>query len=222
MGCDIHPVIEVLGDDGWEAVQSTKFQDYENMPDPLSTLDNRNYHRFSVLADVRNHYREHKVVPLFADRGLPSDPSKVSQDYFEDDGDIHSLTYFTLRDLMDTDWNSDAADQFEVRIFGDTYQYYLEHKRLPEAWEESWGGERTYVEEAEMQLLLISGNGLPTAGPCQYKGQGHLTVKSGPMVAVSPPISYYQIDPWLKDGLIPALQKMGEPDKVRVVIGFDN
>lgn len=222
MGCDIHPVIEVLGDDGWDAVQATNFQDYENRPHPLSTLDNRNYHRFSILADVRNHYREHAVIPLFADRGLPSDPSKTAQDYFEDDGDIHSITHFTLRELMDTDWDSDAADQFEVRVFGDTYQYYLEHKRLPDDWVDAWGGDRTFVGEGEMQLLLISGNGLPTYGPCKFKGQGALTVKSGPTVAVSCPFTYHQIDPWLKDGLIPALQEMGAPDKVRVVIGFDN
>ena len=224
MGCDIHPVIEVLGDDGWKAVQSESFQDYKETPFPLNTLGNRNYHRFSVMADVRNHYREHAVVPLFADRGLPDDAGEHVRIHLETEwgGDIHSLTYFTLRELIDTDWNAVAAEQFEVRVFGDTYQYYLEHKRLPDDWTEPWGGDRTYVGENEMQLLLISGNGLPTTGPCKFKGREDLVVRNGPMVGLVCPVSYYQVDSWLKDGLIPALQEIGEPDKVRVVIGFDN
>jgi hypothetical protein len=222
MGCDIHPVIEVYEDGDWTAVQSERFQDYEDRPFPISVLGGRNYHRFSLLADVRNHYLEHKVAALFPQRGLPADCSEQSSDELREDGDIHSITYFTLRELIDVDWDSDATSTFQVGIFGDTYQYYLEHKRLPPDWEEDWGGERRNVEAGEMQLLLISGNGLPTTAPGEQPYLKGRLVKSGPVVTVSCPISYRQIDPWLKNDLIPALQEMGDPDKVRVVIGFDN
>jgi len=154
---------------------------------------------------------------------MPDSPSESSSEYFEEeDGDIHSLTYFTLRELIDTKWDSDATLAFQVSIFGDTYQYYLEHKRLPPDWEENWGGDRTFVEESEMQLLLIGGNGLPTTAPCALPHWKGAIVKSGPVVTVSCPITYHQLDPWLKDGLIPALLEMGTPENVRIVIGFDN
>ena len=224
MGCDIHPVIEIYEDGEWEVAQSEDLQSYEDRPDPLGTLGGRNYHRFSLLADVRNHYAEHKVTALFPSRGLPSDPSKGAKHHLEEawGGDIHSVTYFTLEELIAVDWDSDASKNFEVKIFGDIYQHYLEYKRLPTNWKEDYFGDRTFVEESEMQLLLIGGNGLPTFAPSNYPHLNGKLVKSGPVVSVSCPISYYQIDPWLHDGLIPALQEMGDPDKVRVVIGFDN
>ena len=222
MGCDAHPIIEVLKDGIWTAAQSERFQDYDECPSPCRVLGQRNYHRFSILADVRNHYREHRVDPLFADRGLPVDASDQVRDELADDGDIHSVTYFTLRELMDTDWNADATQFFEVHAFGDAYQYFLEHQRLPKDWTDDWGGQRDFVSEGEMALLLMSGNGMPTWGPSTHEGWEDKVVKSGPVVTIKTPITYYQIDPVLRDTVIPELQKLGEPDRVRVVIGFDN
>lgn len=222
MGCDAHPVIEVLENGIWTGVQSERFQDYGSCPEPCNTLGHRSYNRFSILADVRNHYREHRVEPLFADRGLPDDASDQSRNELADDGDIHSVTYFTLRELMDTDWDADAAEDFEVQVFGDAYQYFLEHKRLPADWSDDWGGKREYITGGEMTLLLMGGGGLPSWGPSTQKGWEGKIVKNGPVVAITTPISYYQIDPVIKDAIIPGLQALGDPDRVRVVIGFDN
>lgn len=223
MGCDAHPIIEVLKDGIWDVAQSEHLQDYEDCPSPCNILGNRNYHRFSILADVRNHYREHRVEPLFADRGLPDDRSEQAEKEFGGWGsDIHSLTYFTLQELIDTDWNADAAASFEVQVFGDDFLHWKEHGRLPKDWKDEWGGRREYVDEGEMTLLLLSGNGMPVWGPSTHKGWEDKVVKNGPIVTIKTPITYYQIDPVLRDTVIPELRKLGEPDKVRVVIGFDN
>ena len=222
MGCDAHPVIETLGADGvWTAVQSEAFQDYDNCPQPCRYLGGRNYRRFSILYGVRN-YGKHPITPLFADRGMPVDASVQAQEELEVkwSGDIHSLTYFTLEELMKVDWDSPAGTMFEVTVFGDAYQYVLEHKRLPDDWVDDWGGDRNFVSEAEMQLLLVAGAGMPTAGSSALKEH-----KSGPVVDVLVAMSYYQIDPTIKDRLIPELTVLGagiSPDRVRIVVGFDN
>lgn len=228
MGCDAHPIIEVFNhDEGiWIAAQSEAFQDYDNCPQPVKYLGGRSYTRFSILADVRNHYKESQVEPLFADRGLPEDASDQARQELEVkwSGDIHSTTYFTLKELMDVDWDSVACPLWHVEVFADDYQYYLEHKKLPPGWSDDWGGDRKRVTEPEMQLMLIGGTGMPTTGPSPYKGErwkGKI-VKHGPVVEVAVPGTYHQMCPDLKDYLIPELQKFGEPEDVRVVMGFDN
>ncbi len=63
----------------------------------------RNYFLFSVLADVRNGYN---ITPLSDPRGIPNDccyPIKFISEYWNGDG--HSHSYFTLKELMDIDWS---------------------------------------------------------------------------------------------------------------------
>lgn len=228
MGCDAHPVIEVYDEEKgiWVANQSERFQDYEDTPQPVKYLGSRSYVKFSILADVRNHYEESQVDPLFPQRGLPDDASDHSVQLLNVDwaGDIHSVTHFTLKELLEVDWDDVACLKWHVQVFGDTYQYVMEHGELPKDWEESWGGERKHVNEAEMQLMLVGGAGHPTEGPTKLTSpywRGRI-VKHGPVVEVVVPGTYRQMCPSLTTILIPELQKLGKPEHVRVVMGFDN
>lgn len=93
MGCDIHGVLEVRrsylssgADSLWEGVVK------------LDALLSRDYDRFAYLFGVR-HYPDDQdlpgtVVGAFADRGLPHDPSDMTErEYAEWEPDAHSETY---------------------------------------------------------------------------------------------------------------------------------
>jgi hypothetical protein len=228
MGCDAHPIIEVFDEDQgiWVAKQSERFQDYGDCPEPVKYLGGRSYNRFAILADVRNNYREGVVTPLFPGRGMPEDASKDTREELDVTwaGDIHSLTYFTLAELMAVDWDKAGCDTWHVEVFGNDYQYFLEHGKLPPDWRDEWGGERKKVSEAEMQLMLIGGVAASTIGPSSNTGKhwAGKTFKHGPVVEIVVQGTYYQLCDSLKDFLIPELQKFGKPEHVRVVMGFDN
>jgi hypothetical protein len=229
MGCDAHPIVEVYDENQgiWVAKQSERFQDYNDCPEPVRYLGGRSYTRFAILGDVRNSYREGVVIPLFPGRGMPEDASKDTKEELDVAwaGDIHSLTYFTLAELMAVDWDKVGCDAWHVEVFGDDYQYFLEHGKLPPEWKETWGGDRKKVSEAEMQLMLIGGVGAATTGPPSNPRKSCAwgkTVKHGPVVEIVVKGTYYQLCDSLKDFLIPELQKFGKPEHVRVVMGFDN
>lgn len=88
---------EVDPDDGdWEVVE--KFGD-------------RNYYLFSILADVRNSGDEEVIDDP---RGIPQDASfgyLYKCDRWA--GDAHSHSYFTLRELLDVDWDKYDEEYLE-------------------------------------------------------------------------------------------------------------
>ncbi len=74
---------------------------------PVEKYDGRNYYLFSVLADVRNSY----VDPISYPKGIPDDASygyKYMCDVWE--GDSHSHSYFTLKELLEVDWDKYEKD----------------------------------------------------------------------------------------------------------------
>lgn len=74
---------------------------YFSVNNPI--YDDRNYYVFAVLAGVRNSYQ---VSPLFPDRGVPEDISYPVKCVFDSwEGDSHSETFFTLKELLDVDWS---------------------------------------------------------------------------------------------------------------------
>jgi hypothetical protein len=62
--------------------------------------DGRNYHLFSILADVRGDHS-----PIAEPRGIPQDAS-TGYKYMCDqwDGDAHSHSYYTLTELLNVNW----------------------------------------------------------------------------------------------------------------------
>jgi hypothetical protein len=72
----------------------------------------RNYFLFAILANVRNGYR---IEPLCDPRGIPEDscyPIKYIVNEWKGDG--HSLSYFTLKELLDVDWSKYCVKLPEV------------------------------------------------------------------------------------------------------------
>ena len=222
MGCDAHPIIERLEDDGtWVGVDYKYDHEHADRPEPMEGLSQRDYNLFSILADVRN---GGEVTPLFPHREWPENRSERCRNEMDDDVDLHSHTFFTVRELVEVDWDSDASTGVECLLFGDDYQAFKDLGRMPPGWSQ-WDRPRNYtlgrnrdiVTEAEMTLLLVSGEGLPT----KCKANRHVTW-SGPMVRVMSPMSYRQFVPDFVKTTLPALVALGDPDKHRVLIAYDN
>lgn len=245
MGCDSHPCIEVKNSDGQWELQDDKsswydIADRENLsyeerearkPSYLRVLGSRNYLMFACLADVRNggHGPERFVTPLFGYRGVPDDVSKATMEAIPKDGDYHSHTFFTLEELLNTDWDAVAGDQFERLIYAPYYVAWKEQKIVPDDAPEHM---ETFTDEfnrevshEEMLMLLLSNSPdellKRVPGPFGKKGEKNKTVQSGPHVRVQVPRSYRQCISRFID-TIEDMKKLGDPDKVRVVIAFDN
>lgn len=131
MGCDIHSVFELLGDDGvWRAIYVENLTEddaqrlqwriddakFEGRPPPTGiTLEwnDRSYNVFSILANVRNGRGFAGVKtgegfePIAAGRGFPADASPEALEMSESYGvDGHSHTWVSLAEILDTEWQS--------------------------------------------------------------------------------------------------------------------
>ena len=95
MGCDIHAYVEVFDGHNWN---------YED-----ECFDFRNYGIFGFLADVRNYS---DIPPLSTPRGIPSFPSReVSIKIADWDGDGHSHSWLSLKELLDFDYSKIVEDR---------------------------------------------------------------------------------------------------------------
>lgn len=111
MGCDIHMRVEVKrsinNETKWVDACYYKKNQYYNGQDKcekeyekvqLGTSERRNYHLFSILADVRN---SGGIKPISQPKGIPSNACKETlEDYKEWGCDAHTLNWFTLKRLM--------------------------------------------------------------------------------------------------------------------------
>ena len=117
MGCDIHCYAEKRGEDGkWHFIGDTQRDEPEDEDDTGHIsgglfYSGRNYHLFSILADVRNGRGFAGVktgegyVPIAEPRGIPEDASETYREIVEQwDCDGHSHSHHTLRQLLDYDW----------------------------------------------------------------------------------------------------------------------
>ena len=86
MGCDIHPHLEVKVDGTW-------------LPSLIELESSRHYAWFEFLVGVR---ARHGWTPHHTSRGLPLDVSSVVRKDFEAwEGDAHTPSYITKRELAD-------------------------------------------------------------------------------------------------------------------------
>lgn len=98
MGCDIHYVIEVKDKerDRWVGIFSTDeplfgYIPWDQRTAPQWMFKDRDYEFFGRLAGVRREGPD----PL----GLPDDISDLARMHFPEDGDLHSHSYGTLREV---------------------------------------------------------------------------------------------------------------------------
>lgn len=246
MGCDSHPYLEIKGRNGrwglhddygrYYKLRGAAYKDLEDLrPNYLNVLGRRNYRLFAVLADVRNGGwgQEKYITPLFAQRSLPKDVSKAVLKKIPTGGDYHSHTWFTARELLDVDWDAVAGTSFEVVVYAADYMAWKETGLAPHGcpdYPENMDDLTREVSHEEMVMLLMSNTAefLTQMLPCMFErgaGKGRkkkpTLVRSGPFVRVETPRTYRQVVPDLIASL-PDLEKLGDPDKVRIVIAFDN
>lgn len=107
MGCDIHAYVEFKGPyaDGhepWE-LANRPIKDKYGVSDYYA-YSGRNYALFAILANIRNYSKSFN--PISPPKGLPINRSDTVRRISEEwrlDG--HSHSYFTLRELLEYDWD---------------------------------------------------------------------------------------------------------------------
>lgn len=129
MGCDIHSFAEVKTNGKWLRLEEPKFENYgdEKRTEPFGW---RSYSIFGFLADVRNYSH---CKPISKPKGLPQDSEYLNtkldepQNYsyygydngtaytnkgeIECDADYHSLSWLSLKELLDFDYEQTFWDR---------------------------------------------------------------------------------------------------------------
>ena len=192
MGCDIHLLVEVKKDGIWESADewNTDDKEYIHVDYDNQLYKDRDYTLFALLADVKNY---HNIKPICQPKGYPSNVSDQVFDfinYWNDDG--HSHTYFTLKELIEIDWNNTIKeagymDNGQWKAFNQSMKTLNPDYDLRYPYSQGIGPElrRTQTwREWEVPLKTEAGN-------------------------------FYDV-------VIPKLTEMGEPENVRIVLFFDN
>lgn len=192
--------------DKWEKIGpvfgSTYSSDKGKLVDEPYT--GRNYELFAFLANVRNRF---DIVPLSEPRGWPKDLSealeKELKEYWDSDG--HSASWFTLRELLEADWDR------KIRVGGvvpaDVYEYLTQLKEVPKIYSQGISGPNILtVSEEEWEKLQWSEKINGTRWHIYMYWEVSLKEQCDLFVT----------------NTIPALQKQGNPDEIRIVFNFDN
>jgi hypothetical protein len=120
--------------------------------------DNRNYDVFAILADVRNGHGFAGVETgegfnsISSGRGVPDDVSEDVEEKLGYDSHYHSVTYVTLRELVDYDWNQTTThygvvSESEFRVW--------QEKGKPSSWSGGVsGGMVVHLTNEEMDALI--------------------------------------------------------------------
>lgn len=118
MGADIHVYIEqkVITEDNqskkeWISLDEWEYDlsaDVKIVPLRKSYWVERNYLLFAILANVRNDYN---IQPISQPKGLPEDVSpEVKNQSDEENGDAHTRSWLTLKELLEYDWQQEFED----------------------------------------------------------------------------------------------------------------
>ena len=214
MGCDIHMFVEVKKDGQWDKVGDVFKNSYYrpaeeeseyNRPLTDEPYQGRNYTLFATLADVRN--SGEGISPIDDPRDLPEDVSvgvKSESDSWNGDG--HSHSWFTVKELQDYKW--DTPSKMYGIVSMNEYKEFVANGR-PTGWCGGVGGRSVrHISNKEMEQLI----------------DGSTPVDSK--------LSYYTEIKWevpcddycttfVKE-TIPLLAELGDPEDVRIVFWFDN
>jgi|SRR5690554_4435721 len=177
----------------------------------------RNYNLFAILADVRNGIGFAGIKtgegfnPISKPRGVPKDASDYylqEVDYW--DGDGHSHSYHTLKQLKEYDWNQETV-QYGV-IPENYYKELKESGENPEMWSGEVSGRNIKVISSDEMDRILEGT-LPREEGIEY----YVQMKWG--------IKYHETCGSFYDQTIPALEELSEDgvgEDVRIVFFFDN
>lgn len=135
MGVDIHSFVEIKKEGKWELFDEDVFPDYgdKKIDSPFNW---RSYSLFGFLADVRNYSN---CKPISENKGLPDDSeylnsesddnygygsqkgNRTIKDNIREDGNYHSFSWLTLKELIDFDYDSTFEDLRYTKQEGNCY-----------------------------------------------------------------------------------------------------
>lgn len=240
MGTDIHLQVERQNDNGvWERVLPPRCMDawhrehlIENPNDAWTIraakynwYNDRNYSLFGMLADVRNGrgfagaLLGDGFIPISEPRGLPDDLSaELDQKNFDHDDECafwlgdHSWSWLTVKELLDYNWNQTTKECCLV-----PYSYFLKWRKSapaepdPKECDEPFGfaADISGKDIVKCDMADLDSNLL-------YRGvkPTHVRVWWNNTYADCAGNFYTEV--------LPELTKLGAPDRVRIVFGFDS
>lgn len=233
MGTDIHMYVEVRKDGQWESADKWEESKYSegrmtiNWGDHL--YDDRNYHLFAILADVRNGQgvagldTGDRFNPISPPKGLPIDVTGlVSKDIWD-----HTFSWLTFTELMEYDWTQVNTLRGIVHM-KEYYQWNLWYRKQgygPDNYCAGISGPGIQIieeEEADKILEAIRED---------YKHREDIinTIKElydRTYVKTAWTVTYAQAvgGSWWIKAFAPLMKLANEygPDNVRIVFGFDS
>jgi len=240
MGCDIHSVFEVKGDDGvWRAiyVEDPTEDDLKRLrwrtedalesgvePPKGVTLEyhDRNYNVFAILANVRNGYGFAGVStgmgfePIAPNRGLPDDASPEILARSESYGvDGHSHTWATLAEILDTNWQKKVTTLFGIV----STEEYLAWRKANEGLENPVGPDSYCGGVLWGRDIHVIDD---TAAEQMLAADGEIPKKVS-HVRVRWAVTYAESAKWFLEFIYAKVVPLGyDPEGVRMVMFYDN
>lgn len=235
MGCDIHFFVEVKKDGKWGSADHWEVDtDYDppafKVPYVKRFYDGRNYNLFSILADVRNGRGFAGVktgdgfVPIAAPKGIPEDVSeRVAAEAEAWDGDGHSHSWLTLREIFEYDWTQVT----KLRGFVNALEFraWFHHRRErgegPESYCGGVGGHSVEVVSYDEMVTRIKA--------IEDREKNSTAINEA--IKKEMPYAYANVEweePYWRCArgfwgeTIPRLIRLGDLDSVRIVFWFDN
>lgn len=200
-------IMEKYGDDPRLDMRGPWDDDYD--------LRGRNYNWFAILADVRNGSgfagcdTGDKFTPIAMPRGLPDDASpeiKRESDQWGVDG--HSHSWFTLREILDYDWDSGAIQRGYVDA--SEFKKYIENGKPSSWWGDVRGGNVVRITNNQMKDVIMGVYGNLNPDDTHYT-----QIEWGEPCRDAVGSQYL-------DTILDKLAEYGEPEEVRIVFWFDN
>ena len=234
MGCDIHLKVQKWNVGHWENTEAPRpcsdckgaKKRHDGQPciwcdgrGEVTGFGTRTYDTFAILADVRNGdggQDDDPFIPIALPRGLPQDLkfARVEAHYFGD----HSFSWLMLSELIAyPHWEAETTKRGWISQEEFARWDAKDPKDFPSGWIRSTGGGGVrHISNDQMRAVLAG-------GPAPSDPTGAIFYG---------PSSYYTLVEWratyarcaseFHDDFIPALLKVGAPNEVRIVFGFDS
>lgn len=227
MGTDIHMLVERKVDGNWESADKWSKCEYTGKQVVAygdQIFKDRNYALFSILAGVRNGYgfagtdTGDEVTPISEPRGVPDDISPDGAEMWIGD---HSHSWLTLAEIMAYDWTQTATRRGVVTAS----QYYLwkrdlEYHAAPRDYFGSrFGGSIKDLTNEEMDTVIKAAKEQAGGTRDVYEV---LLRSDNFQTKVEWQEPYYLVASRFLGTVVPRLWRLGAPDDVRLVFGFDS
>ena len=159
-------------------------------------LCNRDYALYGVLAGVARWGQPRWCRPVVPVRGFPSPHAKMKES-----ATCHNATWMTVAELDSFDWEQVAATEAKY-LDAKNYEKFLVdgtyfHSESP--------SDQTVITNDEMLMRVDQG----------WYEQGYVT-------RVSVEFSYADYAYNFLDHVMPVLRRIGQPDRVRIILWFDS